>query len=187
VRRLLNAPPRRFSQKHWEQIDQLAAAPGRIPPQTLPLGLIAKGGKSSISFSFEKPKTPVAVDIPLTLNGVTQTPIGNFEAYTLDAAKLPLEIKANEAYFDLSQMNGALTIRNLVPGLRIYLPQLGHKRISKLLSEAAIPRHLRFSYPILWLNETVLWVPGIRRSSHALVSSESRAILGIKYHEQGSN
>lgn len=187
VRRLLDAPPRRFSHTHWELFDRMAAAPSRMPPQELPLGLVLSGGKDSITLGFEAPLELPEVDQELALDGITETPLGVFESFRLHPAQMPETIEPDQAYFDMARLSGGLRVGSVSPGLRIRLPQLGQKRVAKLLSEAEIPRHLRVSQPVVWSQDDVLWIPGIRRSSHALIGPETREILGIKYRGSRSN
>ncbi|RUS48309.1 tRNA lysidine(34) synthetase TilS [Cohnella sp. AR92] len=75
-----------------------------------------------------------------------------------------------EAYFDESELLLPLTVRNRRPGDRFEPSGLnGSKKVQDMFVDAKIPRSLRDAVPLLAdARGNILWIPGVRRSRHAL-------------------
>jgi len=86
-----------------------------------------------------------------------------------------------EACFDQSLLAFPLTVRNRRPGDRIQVLGLnGSKKVQDMFVDEKIPPSEREQYPLLFDREgRLLWIPGIRRSSHALLSEATRSIIHI--------
>jgi tRNA(Ile)-lysidine synthase len=53
---------------------------------------------------------------------------------------------------------------------------VGRRPLRRILMEARVPRSERPRYPVVAQGETILWVPGICRSSAALPQPGTRAV-----------
>lgn len=86
-----------------------------------------------------------------------------------------------EAYFDADVLHFPLQVRNRLPGDRIHVLGLnGSKKVQDMFVDEKIPPSVRESYPLLVDAEgRLLWIPGLRRSSHALAGSGSRRVLHV--------
>ena len=75
-----------------------------------------------------------------------------------------------EAFFDESRLSLPLTVRNRRTGDRFEPIGLnGSKKVQDMFVDAKVPKSLRDSVPLLVdARGTVLWIPGLRRSRHAL-------------------
>ncbi|MDQ6420714.1 tRNA lysidine(34) synthetase TilS [Paenibacillus sp. LHD-117] len=91
-------------------------------------------------------------------------------------------VSRGEALFDASQLSFPLRIRNRRPGDRIQVLGLnGSKKVQDMFVDEKIPPSGRESYPLLCDAEgRLLWIPGLRRSAHALAGENSRKLLHIK-------
>jgi tRNA(Ile)-lysidine synthase len=91
--------------------------------------------------------------------------------------------------FDHDKLVFPLRLRGWLKGDRMSPFGLnGSKRVSDLLLEARIPREMRNSVPILTDRERILWVVGVRRSSHAIVSRDTRCVIVMEVlQEEGGN
>ena len=60
---------------------------------------------------------------------------------------------------------------------------LGHRPLRRLLMEARVPRSERARYPVVARGETILWVPGICRSTDGLPAPGTKAVrLDVTQH-----
>lgn len=86
-----------------------------------------------------------------------------------------------EAYFDVAGLVFPLHVRNRVPGDRIHVLGLnGSKKVQDMFVDEKIPPSRRELYPLLCDGEgKLLWIPGLRRSTHALAGSGSARVLRI--------
>ncbi len=61
---------------------------------------------------------------------------------------------------------GAGEIRAMRPGERLFpLGGVGHRRVSRVLMEARVPRSERRTYPLVVRGERVVWIPGVCRAA----------------------
>ncbi|MHA6481526.1 tRNA lysidine(34) synthetase TilS [Paenibacillus sp. strain BS8-2] len=87
----------------------------------------------------------------------------------------------SEAIFDVAELSFPLQIRNRRPGDRIQVLGLnGSKKVQDMFVDEKLPPSDRESYPLLCDSDgRLLWIPGLRRSSHALARENSRKLLHI--------
>jgi tRNA(Ile)-lysidine synthase len=85
------------------------------------------------------------------------------------------------ACFDCSQLELPLVIRSRLPGDRIQVLGLnGSKKVQDMFVDEKVPPSCRALYPLLCdAGGRLLWIPGIRRSSHALAVKDGRELLYI--------
>jgi tRNA(Ile)-lysidine synthase len=88
---------------------------------------------------------------------------------------------ADEVYFDAGALDFPLFLRSWSEGDRISPFGLeGTKKLSDLLRESRVPREMRSSIPLLAESRRILWIVGLRRSSHAAVVPATRRVLEVK-------
>lgn len=96
--------------------------------------------------------------------------------------------KPHEAVFDLDQVPLPLQVRNRRPGDRIQLFGLnGSKKVKDIFIDCKVPPRLRNVIPLVVdATERIIWIPGLRRSSHALVTSDTkrRLCIHMQYHNK---
>lgn len=97
----------------------------------------------------------------------------------------PLASSRHEAVFDLDRVAFPLTIRNRRPGDTIALSGMnGHKKVKDLLIDEKIPPSERDRCLIVEDAEgRILWIAGLRRSSHAQASPETSRFLHMRICE----
>ncbi|MEC0247132.1 tRNA lysidine(34) synthetase TilS [Paenibacillus chitinolyticus] len=88
----------------------------------------------------------------------------------------------DEAWFDLDALRMPLSVRNRQAGDRLDVFGLnGTKKVKDILMDAKIPPSRRDRLPLLMDAEgRVLWIPGVRRSRHALVGPGTVRWLHIR-------
>jgi len=107
----------------------------------------------------------------------TTGPVGlqNPETWALDASR---------SAFDLTGVTAPVYLRSIRPGDRMEPSGMeGSQKISDLLINRKVPRHLRTRVPVMCDNggseggERILWVVGQRRSRQATVRSETAQVV----------
>jgi tRNA(Ile)-lysidine synthase len=85
------------------------------------------------------------------------------------------------AWFDIDDLTFPLKIRSFKPGDRIrpYGMQ-GSQKIKKLFIDRKIPASQRAKIPLLVSRGAIVWIAGIRRSSHAMVSDQTQCVLRVR-------
>ncbi|MDB5055118.1 MAG: tRNA(Ile)-lysidine synthetase [Bacilli bacterium] len=88
------------------------------------------------------------------------------------------------AYFDLEALRFPLQVRNRKDGDRIEIYGLnGSKKVKDIFIDAKLPPRLRDHMPMVVDSaERILWIPGFRRSVHAIASSNSTQLLCMELH-----
>lgn len=84
------------------------------------------------------------------------------------------------AAFDADELTFPMTVRGPRPGDRFRPWGLqGTRKLKKLLIDLKIPRDLRKELPLLLQGDTILWIPGVRRSDAAPIHSSTRRVLEV--------
>lgn len=96
-------------------------------------------------------------------------------------ATLPSNSK-QEAWLDAEQLQLPLIVRCRKPGDRMRIQGLnGSKKVKDMFIDAKIPVFERETMPLVTdAEDRVLWIPGLRRSDIALVSSRTRSAVHIR-------
>ena len=92
----------------------------------------------------------------------------------------------SEAYFDISVLDGApLTVRPWQKGDRIKpYGMRGSKKVSDIFTDAKVPVDRKSGIPIVTKDDRILWVAGLRASSHYPVTDATRRIVVLKIRKQ---
>ncbi|MFI5397212.1 MAG: tRNA lysidine(34) synthetase TilS [Candidatus Binatia bacterium] len=91
-----------------------------------------------------------------------------------------------EAVADAAAVAVPLVVRTARPGDRIQpLGMRGHRKLQDALVDRKLPLKARRSCPVVELNGEIFWVPGIVRSNHALVTSDTRSALRLIAQKTG--
>lgn len=108
----------------------------------------------------------------------------HFERRKRDEARRPSG--RNEVCFDADKLVFPLTVRNRRPGDRIQVLGLnGSKKVQDMFVDEKIAPSERERHPLLADAEgRLLWIPGIRRSSHALTGHETTDFLFIRLENE---
>jgi tRNA(Ile)-lysidine synthase len=88
------------------------------------------------------------------------------------------------AYFDFDLLSFPLEVRNRQDGDRMVISGLnGSKKVKDIFIDAKLPARLRNQVPlIIDAAKRVLWIPGFRRSVHAIASSSTTQLLCMELH-----
>ncbi|GMX67541.1 tRNA lysidine(34) synthetase TilS [Paenibacillus elgii] len=93
------------------------------------------------------------------------------------------------ACFDAEELAMPLTVRSRLPGDRMKpLGLNGTKKVKDMFIDAKVPPTLRETIPILAdAGGSVLWVPGVRRSSAAAITGRTKRMLHIQVDIHGKD
>ena len=91
----------------------------------------------------------------------------------------PAELEGRQAVFDAEALAGPLALRPPAPGDRMRpLGLHGSTKVADLLVNRHIPQPARGRWPIVVVDESPVWVVGLRRAEHARLTARTRhAIL----------
>jgi tRNA(Ile)-lysidine synthase len=90
----------------------------------------------------------------------------------------------DSAVFDAEAISFPLIVRNRKNGDRMEMRGLnGSKKVKDIFIDAKLPLRMRNSVPLLVdASERILWIPGFRRSIHAIATSATSRLLCIELH-----
>ncbi|MGD9677815.1 MAG: tRNA lysidine(34) synthetase TilS [Vulcanibacillus sp.] len=119
--------------------------------------------KYELSIPFEKNILEINKKIIVFIKGIYEQQEGLWEVFDYDQ-------------FD----NKLLVIRSKEDGDKIELKGLqGSKKVKKLYIDLKIPREIRNSVPIIELGDKIIWLPGVKRSKHAVPNESTKQFLYI--------
>jgi tRNA(Ile)-lysidine synthase len=117
---------------------------------------------------------------PFSVPSKMYLPRGMIES-VISTTSTPYHIREShhKAVFDADELNiKGLVVRNRRSGDQIQpFGFSGHKRVKSLLMEHKIPRIQRGNQPIVVSDQEIIWIPGIRRSAVAPVTSSTTKFL----------
>lgn len=90
--------------------------------------------------------------------------------------------RRDEAFFDFDHVSFPLTVRSRLPGDRMVpLGLKGTKKVKDMFIDEKVPLAERRRIPhVADAAGRILWIPGLRRSGHALVSEQTSRVLAMK-------
>ncbi|MFF2484463.1 tRNA lysidine(34) synthetase TilS [Paenibacillus sp. NPDC058071] len=140
---------------------------------------------------------PKGSDEQVTEGGLIVIPESSrFETVAAGDCRLTFERRNNgdvqrpkgrdEALFDASQLVFPLRVRGREPGDRISVLGLnGSKKVQDMFVDVKLAPSRRDDYPLVFDAEgRLLWIPGIRRSDHALADPETKDFLFIRLENE---
>ncbi|MFC5468556.1 tRNA lysidine(34) synthetase TilS [Cohnella suwonensis] len=193
IKLILNCSSNPRQMLDFLRIEELAEAMTQHRPTSIRLDLgngwvlrreyeesyIGPGHPESIPFHFAYAVTDGMDELNIGETG------GRFELELLRGSVPGGKADRNEARFDFGELAFPLTVRSRLPGDLMQPYGLnGTKKVQDMFVDAKVPRSLRDLVPILANGDgRVLWIPGLRRSGHALVTEATAATLRIAYAE----
>jgi len=118
--------------------------------------------------------------IALNLNTSNLLPynLGSLDVFITDKKELNLASCFFEVFdFNLFPKKFELIARSRLYGDKMTVFKNGCKKLKKLFIDKKIPRLERFLYPVIVLNDQIIWVAGVARSSFAPISFETKSYI----------
>ena len=119
----------------------------------------------------------------LVLGTPLQTPYGEFFLRYNNSRKISKDLFIVSFDEKALRRNPAIRVRprRMADRMAPFGMEGKRKLISDLLTEAAITGERRKNYPVVEMDDDILWLPGIRRCDYARVSSSTRNVLEILF------
>ncbi len=163
-----------------EELDNAAQKPHSIDARSLLPGLVIEGSPGRLIFRDTLPEPPLPFEIEIK-EGFTDLPAGHILMRRISPDQVPPFIASDSAYFDENLLAMPLRLRSRRPGDRMRLPNVGERKIKRIMIDAKWPRSRRQNTPLLCDRNNILWIAGLRRGEHALVTDRSTSILALTY------
>jgi tRNA(Ile)-lysidine synthase len=147
----------------------------------LPGEIIAGVEKESFFIRHGQPETTKAYKTTVYGPGQVILKDGTRLVFSVVESFDPEQLSPNQVVFDMNSIDFPLVVRSFNPGDR--LKSFGDsktRKLSRILMDAKIPRHLRNQVPLVEKDGVILWVAGLRRSDSAIVTQNCKAILAIR-------
>ena len=107
-------------------------------------------------------------------------------AVDIREGKMPPPAEKNEAFFSPDLEGKTCVLRSWRPGDRMALfGSAGSKKVSDILKDEKIPPLKKRHYPVLTAEGRIIWIPGVKRSSHYLVDNSGKKFVRIYYQSNG--
>lgn len=127
--------------------------------------------------------------IPLVCPGVTVAPATGMRFAARIFPDAALEFASNKqgsrhtyrAWFDADAIHNGLIVRNFTYGDRIApLGMTGTRKVQDLFVDRKTPRSRRAAWPMVVADGAIVWIPGLMRGRHGLITPATRAVLEIE-------
>ena len=175
---------RRLGFPHFQAIDALVGNPGPNKQIRLPRGIcVSKSYRSLVLAST--PSAPVSFAYSVSGPGILEIPeIGGtmrFGVIPRDDLD-PRSGSPNSALLDFDRIDFPLIVRSFRPGDRLHpLGMEGEKKVKDLFMDCKIPAERRREIPLLFAQENLLWVVGVRIDHRARLRPKTRRALQVEF------
>lgn len=168
-----------ISYKHIDDLIRLIHHPHPSKSIDLPGVRVYRNYGQIIFISGEETKKE-PYSLTLTIPGEIVLPNTNIRIKALVADKHK-EQQNLWAVFDLDRLkDGNLVVRTRVAGDKLELFGLdGSKKVKDLFIDEKVSREKRDQYPLIEQDNKILWIPGVKRSRHALIDNSTKNFLYI--------
>lgn len=94
---------------------------------------------------------------------------------------IDLKSNKNKAFFDYDRLNSPIYVRGFEPGDR-FIPfgMEGKKKVKDLFIDLKVPRFKRMTIPLLFSQDNIIWIVGLRRSEDAKVVRTTTKVLKLE-------
>ncbi|HVC45153.1 MAG TPA: tRNA lysidine(34) synthetase TilS [Candidatus Binataceae bacterium] len=85
-----------------------------------------------------------------------------------------------EALFDSAQITAPIVVRNFRPGDRVRpIGMSGTRKVQDVFVDRKLARARRATWPMVTVADEILWIPGLLRARHAMVTPATRELLEL--------
>lgn len=158
---------------------------------SLPYGLIVENSYRELIFSKEEGKIPGAFSYIVDIHSRKECEVTYIKEIDMYMTSSENEIKKlgnlNNIYtkrFDCDKIVGTLNLRSLKQGDKIYIKDVGSKKITRFLTDKKIPGRDRDKIPLLADGESILWIVGMRASGKHEADIDSIKTIAIQFWEE---
>jgi tRNA(Ile)-lysidine synthase len=178
----------RIGETHLRGLIALARSERPNGSTALPGGGTVIREYDRLRFVIGASRAPVASQRSLAPGGVVTLESGWQIAADLvpfrDSMRMPTDLTVLLA--DAACLATPLTVRTARPGDRIRpLGMSGRRKLQDVFTDRKVARAARRSCPVVEADGEILWLPGVVRSTHALVTSATRLLLRLRARKTG--
>lgn len=174
----------RINFRHLLEIDAALISPRPHLSLVLPDGLLIRRSYGELSFSLTAAVVEIDASYEFEVGGAGSYPLPGGGVLQVALRQVPAdwaEIPPQQAFFDLERAPFPWCVRTFRPGDRLVpLGMTGRKKVKELFIDEKIPLSTRRRVPLLFANEELIWVCGIRVASGASVTGRSKAVAAVE-------
>jgi len=174
---------RRISRAHLSAILELCRSSQPSSSTNLPGGWSARREYDSLIIESTHRIKSRPYTMKLKQSGRSLLQMNGFrfvaKRYTHGDKNTPVveELTKMEAMFDAIALKKGLMVRSMNHGDRIEpLGMSGSRKVQDIFVDRKLPRTLREHWPLVTDGDVIVWIPGMVRSRHALVTSDTTKI-----------
>jgi tRNA(Ile)-lysidine synthase len=153
----------------------------------LPKGLLAYKNYDNIEFTYEQRQiaTGLSQEIPLHVPGRTVIQKLNIAIIARLDRQAPQQFSAAEAWFDYEQITLPIFVRSRRTGDQFQpLGFDGTKKLKNFFVDVKLPQAQRACVPVVFNDQGILWLGGLRQSSVASVTAHTTTYLHLSLGNQ---
>ncbi len=174
---------RRISRAHLSALLELCCSSQPSGSIDLPDGWRAQREYDSLTIESTHPIKSRPYSMKLKPSGLSLLQVNGFrfaaKRYNCGDKNTPVveELTKLEAMFDADELSNRLMVRSMNHGDRIEpLGMSGSRKVQDIFVDRKLPRMLREHWPVVTAGGVIVWIPGMVRSRHALVTSDTTKI-----------
>jgi tRNA(Ile)-lysidine synthase len=175
---------RRVNRDHLDNLVNLCLSGPPNGEISLPGGWRAVREYDRLRVVRVRPASRAEFSVPLAFEGITEVAgVGYaFEARVAGAGDVAMPPDHSSAVFDLAAIQaGGLLVRNFRSGDRIApLGLSGTRKVKDVFIDRKVPPVRRERFPIVTMDNEIVWLPGLLRGSGALVGQSSKVVLLVR-------
>lgn len=153
----------------------------------LPKGLLAYKNYDNIEFTYEQRQLPGGLSQAVALNipGKTVLPELNIAIISRLDRQVPEQFSIAEAWFDYEQVNLPIFVRSRRNGDQFHPFGFdGTKKLKKFFIDSKLPQEQRVLVPVVYNDQGILWLGGLRQASVAAVTAHTKTYLHLSLGKQ---
>ncbi len=148
----------------------------------LPQGLLAYKNYGNIEFTYKQRQITTGLRSSVVLNIPGETVIQELKIVITSRLEKqgPEQFSAEEAWFDYEQITLPIFVRSRCNGDR-FQPRgfAGTKKLKKIFADYKIPQERRAFVPVVYNEQGILWLGGLRQAAVAAVTAHTKNYLHL--------
>ncbi len=173
-----------FSNTHIASLEHLINSPRPNATLNLPQGVVALREYDTLKFRLPRAASAaMAYELAIDKPGRYELPDGS--SLTVKFVTVPIDFSdsaADIAWFDLDKAPFPWHVRTFRDGDRmVLLGMTGSKKVKEIFINGKIPLPQRRQIPLVFCNDTLIWICGLRTSQLARVDGSSSRIISAVF------
>ena len=174
-----------FSNRHISALEHLINSPRPNATLNLPQGVVALREYDTLKLRLSPAVPAAATAYALAIDKPGRYELPDGSSLTVEFVTGPIDFSdsaANIACFDLRKVPFPWHVRTFRDGDRVVpLGMSGSKKVKEIFINAKIPLSQRRLIPLVFCNDTLIWICGLRISQLARVDDSSSRIISAVF------